>query len=51
MAEAVSKIGIISCSGEEIPEGTIARLAVRRVLGGLAPAADGDPMLAAISGR
>jgi hypothetical protein len=35
MAEAVSKIGIISCSGEEIPEGTIARQAVRRVLDGL----------------
>jgi hypothetical protein len=37
MAEAVSKIGIISCSGEEIPEGTIARQAVRRVLEGLRP--------------
>ena len=35
MAEAVSKIGIISCSGEEVPEGTIARQAVRRVLEGL----------------
>ena len=32
MAEAISKIGIISCSGEEIPEGTVARQAVRRVL-------------------
>jgi uncharacterized metal-binding protein len=37
MAEAISKIGIISCSGEEIPEGTIARQAVRRVLEGLRP--------------
>jgi uncharacterized metal-binding protein len=31
------KIGIISCSGEEIPEGTIARSAVRRVLESLRP--------------
>jgi hypothetical protein len=37
MAEAISKIGIISCSGEEIPEGTVARQAVRRVLEGLRP--------------
>jgi uncharacterized metal-binding protein len=37
MAEAVSKIGVISCSGEEIPEGTISRLATRRVLEGLRP--------------
>ncbi len=37
MPEAVSKIGIISCSGEEIPEGTISRLAARRVLEGLRP--------------
>ena len=37
MAEAVSKIGVISCSGEEIAEGTIARQAVRRVLEGLRP--------------
>jgi hypothetical protein len=37
MAETGSKIGIISCSGEEIPEGTIARQAVRRVLEGLRP--------------
>jgi len=37
MAEGVSKIGIISCSGEEIPEGTISRLATRRVLEGLRP--------------
>ena len=37
MAEAVSKIGIISCSGEEIAEGTISRLATRRVLEALRP--------------
>jgi len=37
MGEAVSKIGIISCSGEEIPEGTVTRQAVRRVLEGLRP--------------
>ncbi len=37
MAEAIAKVGIISCSGEEIPEGTIARQAVRRVLEGLRP--------------
>ena len=37
MAEAISKVGIISCSGEEIPEGTIARQAVRRVLEALRP--------------
>ena len=29
MAES-TKVGIISCSGEEIPAGTIARLATRR---------------------
>ena len=37
MAAAVSKVGIISCSGEEIPEGTVARQAVRRVLEALRP--------------
>jgi len=37
MGEVFSKVGIISCSGEEIPEGTIARQAVRRVLEGLRP--------------
>ena len=37
MAEAISKVGIISCSGEEIPEGTVARQAVRRVLEALRP--------------
>ena len=28
----VKKVGLISCSGEEMPEGTISRLATRRVL-------------------
>ena len=37
MAEAISKVGIIACSGEEIPEGTISRLATRRVLEVLRP--------------
>jgi hypothetical protein len=37
MVESISKVGIISCSGEEIPEGTISRLAVRRVLEALRP--------------
>jgi hypothetical protein len=37
MAETYSKVGIISCSGEEIAEGTIARQAVRRVLEALRP--------------
>jgi hypothetical protein len=37
MAESVSKFGIIACSGEEIPEGTISRMATRRVLEGLRP--------------
>ncbi len=36
MAEA-AKVGIISCSGEEIPAGTIARQATRRVLELLRP--------------
>jgi uncharacterized metal-binding protein len=37
MAETVSKIGIISCSGEEIAVGSVSRLAVRRVLEALRP--------------
>ncbi len=32
MAGGDIKVGIISCSGEDIPEGTISRLATRRVL-------------------
>lgn len=37
MNAEVTKVGIISCSGEAIPEGTIARLATRRVLELLRP--------------
>ena len=37
MGEVFSKVGIISCSGEEIPEGTVARQAVCRVLEALRP--------------
>jgi uncharacterized metal-binding protein len=37
MGEAYAKVGIISCSGEEIAEGTVARQAVRRVLDALRP--------------
>ena len=32
MSDDNTKVGIISCSGEDIPEGTISRLATRRVL-------------------
>jgi hypothetical protein len=31
------KVGLVSCSGEEMPEGTISRLATRRVLETLRP--------------
>jgi uncharacterized metal-binding protein len=37
MSKTFSKVGVISCSGEEIPEGTVARQAVRRVLEALRP--------------
>jgi uncharacterized metal-binding protein len=37
MSPPAHKLGIISCSGEEIPEGTISRLATRRVLELLRP--------------
>lgn len=37
MSEEITKAGIISCSGEAIPEGTIARLATRQVLESLRP--------------
>jgi uncharacterized metal-binding protein len=37
MSEEIAKAGIISCSGEAIAEGTIARMAVRRVLESLRP--------------
>jgi hypothetical protein len=33
----MKKVGLISCSGEEMPEGTISRLATRRVLEALQP--------------
>ncbi|MFB3904233.1 MAG: putative zinc-binding protein [Acidobacteriota bacterium] len=33
----MKKVGLISCSGEEMPEGTISRLATRRVLETLQP--------------
>ncbi len=39
MSAEVTKVGIISCSGEAIPEGTISRLATRRVLELLRPQA------------
>ncbi len=32
MAIEVMKVGIVSCSGEELPEGTISRVACRKVL-------------------
>lgn len=37
MSAEITKVGIISCSGEAIPEGTISRLATRRVLESLRP--------------
>jgi uncharacterized metal-binding protein len=37
MSAELTKVGIISCSGEAIPEGTISRLATRRVLELLRP--------------
>ena len=37
MSAEVTKVGIVSCSGEAIPEGTISRLATRRVLALLRP--------------
>ncbi len=37
MADNGIKVGVISCSGEELPEGTISRLATRRVLELLRP--------------
>lgn len=33
----VTKVGIVSCSGEEIPNGTLCRLACRKVLDALRP--------------
>ena len=37
MSIQVTKIGVISCSGEEIPEGTLCRLGCRKVLDELRP--------------
>jgi len=37
MGVEITKVGIVSCSGESIPEGTISRLATRRVLELLRP--------------
>jgi uncharacterized metal-binding protein len=37
MALIKGKVGIVSCSGEEIPEGTISRIATRLVLEKLRP--------------
>ena len=37
MSAETTKVGVISCSGEAIPEGTISRLATLRVLGLLRP--------------
>ena len=37
MSAEITKVGIVSCSGESIPEGTISRLATRRVLEVLRP--------------
>ncbi len=37
MAEELVKVGLISCAGEDLPEGTISRLAVRRVMEVLRP--------------
>lgn len=37
MSEGVTKVGIISCSGEAMAEGTVSRLATRRVLELLRP--------------
>jgi hypothetical protein len=37
MSAEMTKVGVVSCSGEAIPEGTISRLATRRVLELLRP--------------
>ncbi len=38
MAIEVMKVGIVSCSGEDLPEGTLSRIACRKVLEDLRPA-------------
>jgi hypothetical protein len=37
MSAEITKVGVVSCSGESIAEGTISRLATRRVLESLRP--------------
>ena len=37
MEHALVKVGIVSCSGEGIPEGTVSRLACRKVLDEIRP--------------
>ncbi len=37
MAIEVMKVGIVSCSGEDLPEGTLSRIACRKVLEDLRP--------------
>jgi uncharacterized metal-binding protein len=37
MGDEITKVGVVSCSGEAIPEGTVSRLATRRVLELLRP--------------
>ena len=37
MNTEITKVGIISCSGEELPEGTLSRIACRKVLTDLKP--------------
>ena len=51
MSAEITKVGIISCSGEAIPEGTISRLATRRVLELLRPERDGHALPAAFPRR
>ena len=45
------KVGIVACSGEELAEGTVTRLAALKVLEAAAPAGDGDDLPAAVPGR
>ena len=45
-----NKVGIVACSGEELPEGTVTRLAVLKVLEQLRPA-DTDHLPASLPGR
>ena len=45
------KVGLIACCGEEMPEGTVTRLAVRKVLESLRPQRSRDDLPAPISRR